>query len=94
MPYEPPPEIKDLIGKQVVVDTDSAYVYVGTLEVIGIDYLGLINVDVHDTTDSKSTKEQYAHETRKVGLRSNRNLTYVRVARVVSISKLDDIITF
>jgi hypothetical protein len=94
MPYEPSPEIKALIGTQVVVDTDSAYVYVGTLDSIGSDYFGIVNVDVHDTSDSKSTKEQYAHETKKVGLRTNRNLTYVRIARVVSISKLDDIITF
>jgi hypothetical protein len=91
---EPQPEIKALIGSQVVMDTDSAYIYVGMLESIGSDYFALSNVDVHDTTDSKSTKEHYAHESKKLGSRANRKLTYVRIDRVVSIAKLDDIITF
>src|SRR4051794_31436981 len=89
-----PPEITDMIGQQVVIDTDSSYIYVGLLESAGRDYLGVVNVDVHDTGDSKSTKEHYAHEARKLGARSNRTLTYVRLARVVSISKLDDVIVF
>jgi len=87
-------EIAALVGKQIVVDTDSSYIYVGTLESAGEDYLALSNVDVHDTKDSKTTKEQYAHETRKLGSRSNRKLTYVRLTRVLSISKLDDILVF
>ena len=94
MPYTPPEELQNLLNKQVVIDTDSSYMYVGTLESIGSDFLALSNVDVHDTADSKSTKEQYAHEARKLGARFNRKLTYVRVARVLSISKLDDIIQF
>jgi hypothetical protein len=86
--------LAQLKGMQIVVDTDSSFVYVGTLEESGSDYLALSSVDVHDTADSKGTKEQYAHEARKLGARSNRNLTYVRLARVLSISKLDDIIVF
>jgi hypothetical protein len=93
-PYEPPPEIQAMLGRQVVIDTDSSFVYIGTLESAGGDYFGLSNVDVHDTGDSHSTKEHYTHETRKLGSRSNRKLTYVRAARVLSISKLDDIVVF
>jgi hypothetical protein len=89
-----PEELKSLLGKQVVVDTDSSYVYVGTLDSIGCDYLGLVDVDVHDTSDSNSSKEHYAHETRKLGARSNRKLTYVRLARVLSVSSLEDVILF
>jgi hypothetical protein len=87
-------EIAGLVGKQIVVDTDSAYIYVGILENAGRDFLTLSSVDVHETSDSKSTKEQYAHEARKLGSRSNRQLTYVRMARVLSISRLDDVIQF
>lgn len=94
MTYNPPGELEPLIGLQVVVDTDSSYVYIGVLESVGADYLVLSGVDVHDTADSKSTKEHYAHETKKLGTRSNRKLTYVRLARVLSISKLDDIVVF
>ncbi len=93
-PYEPPEELQALLGCQIVVDTDSSFIYVGLLRGVGSDYLCLEKVDVHDTAGSRGTKEQYAHELRKVGVRSNRNLTYVRVARIVSISKLDDVITF
>jgi hypothetical protein len=94
MPYEPPPEIKALIGREIVVDTDSSYIYIGTLEAAGSDYLYLINVDVHDTGDSRTTKEGYAHETRKLGTRTNRKSVLVRVARILSISALDDVMRF
>jgi hypothetical protein len=89
-----PPELEPLIGKQIVVDTDSSYIYVGTLEQASADYLTLSSVDVHDTSDSNTSKEAYAHETRKLGARSNRKNTLVRVARILSISLLDDIISF
>jgi hypothetical protein len=89
-----PSELDALIGKQVVVDSDSSLIYIGVLEKVGRDYLVLGDVDVHDTADSKSTKESYAHETKKLGTRTNRKLTYVRLARVVSISALDDLISF
>jgi hypothetical protein len=87
-------ELEHLIEKQIVVDTDSSLIYIGLLEKVGRDYLTVADVDVHDTADSKSTKESYAHETKKLGARTNRKYTYIRLARVVSISALDDIISF
>jgi hypothetical protein len=62
--YQPPAEIVAMYGRQVVVDTDTSYIYVGLLEQVGAEYLSLSGVDVHDTSDSKSTKEAYAHETK------------------------------
>jgi len=94
MPYEAPAEIKALLNQQIVVDTDSAYVYIGRLVSIGGDYLTLADVDVHDTGDSKSSKEHYAHETLKLGARPNRKEALVRLERVLSVSRLDDIIRF
>lgn len=94
MAYEPPAEVKTLLDQNVVVDTDSSIVYIGRLAAIGSDYLTLADVDVHDTSDSRSSKEGYAHETRKLGTRANRKEVLVRLARVLSISKLDDIIRF
>ena len=93
-PYEPPAEIKALLGKQVAVDTDSSYVYIGTLKSAGSDYLALSNVDVHDTTDTESTKEFYIHEVRKLGIKKNRQISYVRLARVISVAPLDEVIVF
>ncbi|MCY3018972.1 MAG: hypothetical protein NTW87_08090 [Planctomycetota bacterium] len=94
MPHEPPPELAALLNQQVVIDTDSAYVYIGRLKRVGADYLELVDVDVHDNGDSRSTKEHYAHEARRLGARANRKVTLVRLARVVSIAKLDDVIRF
>jgi hypothetical protein len=94
MSHEPPAEIKALLGQTVVVDTDSSYLYIGVLERAGADYLSLASVDAHDTTDTESSKEFYAHEAKRLGMRPNRTLTLVRLARVVSISKLDHILTF
>ncbi|HEY3321598.1 MAG TPA: hypothetical protein VGP72_14105 [Planctomycetota bacterium] len=88
------PEIKALIGEQIVVDTDSSYVYIGKLEAAGADFLTLSKVDVHDTNDTQSSKEHYTHESKKLGTRNNRKFVYVRLPRVVSISKLDDVIQF
>jgi small nuclear ribonucleoprotein (snRNP)-like protein len=94
MSYETPTEIKALLNQQIVVDTDSSYVYIGRLTSIGGDYLTLADVDVHDTGDSKTSKEHYAHETRKLGARPNRKEVLVRLERVLSVSRLDDIIRF
>ncbi|HLX61454.1 MAG TPA: hypothetical protein VKX17_09250 [Planctomycetota bacterium] len=89
-----PSEIAELIGAQVVIDTDSSYVYIGHLESAGSDYYVLTNLDAHDTADTKTSKEYYVHETKQLGTRSNRKKTFVRIARVVSICKLEDVLTF
>lgn len=94
MPKESPAEIKALLNQQIVVDTDSSYVYIGKLVSLGSDYLVLADVDVHDTNDSKSSKEHYAHETCKLGARPNRKEVFIRLERVLSISKIEDIIRF
>lgn len=88
------PDIQALVGQQVVIDTDSSFVYIGLLVKVGREFLTVSDVDVHETADSKSTKEQYAHDARRLGSRSNRQVTYIRMARVLSISKLDDIVQF
>jgi hypothetical protein len=88
------PELQALVGKQIVVDTDSSYIYIGYLESAGADFLALTKVDVHDVSDSRSTKEHYAHESKRLGSRHNRELTLVRLARVLSVSKLEDVISF
>ncbi len=87
-------QLAELIGCQVVVDTDSSYVYIGNLEAVGNDYYVMTNLDAHNTADTKTSKEYYTHETKSLGTRANRKKTFVRVARVVSICKLDDVVTF
>jgi small nuclear ribonucleoprotein (snRNP)-like protein len=83
-----------LIGKVVVVDTDSRFVYLGRLDRVDPDFLVLGDVDVHDRREGPSTKEQYIMDTKKFGVKPNRKEVSVRKTQVVSLSRLDDILGF
>jgi len=84
-------DLEEYLGQQVVVDTRSTYIILGTLTAIGRDCLTLENVDVHDTTDSDSTKDHYIMESHKLGIRTNRRSVKVRLAEVISVSLLRDV---
>jgi len=83
-----------LVGKIVVVDTDSSFVYLGTLDRVEVEFVVLKNVDAHDRRESPSTKEQYIMDTKKFGVKANRKEVSVRKALVTSVSKLDDVVGF
>ena len=85
---------KELLGKVVVVDSDSMFVYLGTLDRVEDHFVVLKDVDAHDRRESPSTKEQYVMETKKFGVKPNRKEIKVRKAVIVSISKLDDVIGY
>ena len=90
-PDQPRSDLEEYLGQQVVVDTRSTYIILGTLTAIGRDCLTLENVDVHDTTDSDSTKDHYIMESHKLGIRTNRRSVKVRLAEVISVSLLRDV---
>lgn len=83
-----------LVGKVVVVDTDSRFVYLGTLDRVDAEFLVMKDVDAHDRRESPSTKEQYIMDTKKFGVKANRKEASVRKALVISISKLDDVVGY
>lgn len=83
-----------LVGQDVVIDTDSSFIYVGRLEGVDRDFVAMSTVDVHDMKDSKATKEVYAMEAVKYGVRANRKLTYVARRRVLSVSLLEDVVRY
>jgi hypothetical protein len=85
---------KPLIGQVVVVDTDSMFVYLGTLDRVEDLFVVLKNVDAHDRRESPSTKDQYILETKKFGVNPNRKEVKVRKHLVVSVSKLSDVVDF
>jgi hypothetical protein len=87
-------ELAELAGKEVVVDTSTAYIYLGVLKAVGRDFLTLENVDVHDSSEGGSTKEIYVLEARKFGIRSNRKAAQVRLSLVVSVSLLADVVPY
>ncbi|MCW8132481.1 MAG: hypothetical protein KIS92_19190 [Planctomycetota bacterium] len=99
MPTEPKPDrtpeaLRELLGKTIVVDTDSHYMYLGVLIAADAQYLTLSDVDVHEVTAATLSKERYAHEARQIGVRKNRDATWINLGRVISISRLEDIEAF
>ncbi|OHB77569.1 MAG: hypothetical protein A2Z34_05190, partial [Planctomycetes bacterium RBG_16_59_8] len=80
--------------KEVVVDTDSPYTYVGRLTAANDRLLQLKNADVRDRRDSTTTVDRYLIEVKKSGVRPNRRNVAVRTPMVVDISLLEDVIEY
>ena len=86
--------LKQYVKQKIVVDTSSSWIYIGTLENIGKDTIELSDVDVHDSTDTHSTKEIYLLDSRKTGIKSNRDKVYVSLEFIISFSPLKDVKNF
>lgn len=85
---------KSWIGQQVVVDTNSIFVYIGTLAEVKPQFVVLKEVDAHDKNDSLATKERYVMDAKRFGIRPNRKEASIRIDLVVSLSRLDDVIVY
>jgi small nuclear ribonucleoprotein (snRNP)-like protein len=81
-------------SKQVVVDTNSSFVYIGTLVDVNRDFVILKDVDAHDKGESPTSKERYVMDVKKYGIKSNRRYISILRSTVVSISLLDDVIEY
>lgn len=82
------------LGQKVIVDTNSQFVYLGTLKRIEDHFLLLADVDVHDRNEGPSTKEQYMMDAKRHGINANRKEVSVRTSLVVSVSRLEDILLY
>lgn len=80
------------LGVPVVLDLASQYVILGTLDHIASHFVTLVDADVHDLRDSKTTRELYVIEARRHGVRSNRTSVCVRIGEIVSFSRLDAVV--
>jgi len=87
-------ELKDYVGKEVVIDTKSTMVYLGRLEAIRNDFITLLDADVYDSSEGPSRKEVYIHQARKFGIRRNRQRVEVRKSEMISISLLSDVVEY
>jgi len=86
--------VEALSGKDVVVDTNSRFVYIGRLASANEQFLELRDVDVHDCGDSNTPKEIYVIDARKYGIKRNRESVFVMARQVISISPLEGIIEY
>lgn len=82
----------EYLGREVVLDVSSPFVYVGTLSGCDRHCLILENADVHDLRDANSTRELYVLESKRHGVNRNRKRVAVRIAEIVSVSALEDVI--
>ena len=80
------------LGQVVVLDTQGPLVYIGTLQRLTPMALVLADADVHDTNDSRASKDLYLVETRELGVRVNRGLVVVMRQQIASISLLKDVV--
>jgi hypothetical protein len=86
--------ISGLKGREIVIDTDTEYIYIGTLASVAPGHIILEKVDVHERGPNEGTKEKYVHEARKIGVRANRHKVALRMDRIVSVSLLEDVMEF
>ena len=86
------PTLAALVGREVVIDVASQYVYLGKLAGFDHKYLFLEHADAHDLRDTKTTREAYVVDAKRVGIRANREQVHVRIGEIVSLSALDDVI--
>ena len=87
-------ELKEYVGKEVVIDTKSTMVYLGKLRSIGESFITLVDADVYDSSEGASRKEVYIHQARKFGIRRNRQRVEVRKSEMMSISLLSDVVEY
>ena len=87
-------ELQEYTGNEVVIDTKSTYIYLGTLTEEGAEYIVLSDVDVHDHTESTISKELYIIEALKYGIKVNRKRAKVLKRDIISISMLEDVVKY
>jgi hypothetical protein len=78
-------------GEEVVLDTQGPLIYIGRLVEVGATYVAMVEADVHDTNDSRASKDLYILETRDLGVRVNRSLVLIMRSQVASASLLRDV---
>jgi len=87
-------QLQELVASEVVLDTASPYLYIGRLAEVDEWFLRLEDADVHDSNETRTTKEVYILEARKFGIKKNRHNVLVRTGKVISVSLLKDVIKY
>lgn len=79
------------VGQLVVVDLNGQWMAFGRLTSWSHQHIVLEHADLHDLREGTSTRDVYALETRKLGIRVNRVSVSIPVAQIVAVSRLDDL---
>ena len=85
--------LESMLGQQVVLDTGTPIVYIGELKQITDYAFVLHNADMHDCRDGHANKEVYLAEAHSEGIAVNRGNVVVMRSAIISVSRLDDVVT-
>jgi hypothetical protein len=86
-----PDSLDNLIGKEVVLDTEGPMVFIGRLASYDTDGFWLEQADVHNCNDGHAQREQYVAESARDGVRVNRARVFIFRRSVVGVSALPDV---
>jgi len=78
-------------GNVVVLELGEPYLVIGTLVGWSTQHLSLVEVDLHDRREANSTKDVYLIETKRYGVRANRDRVDIPRRTLVAICHLADI---
>ena len=84
--------LKKYLNKNVVLDTDSHWLYIGTLKAIEKDCYLVENVDAHDLRETTTSRDNYLIGVKNHGLVINRKEAKVIKEKVIGVSRLEDIL--
>ncbi len=85
----------ELTDQMVVVDTDAPVLYIGRFLGANPAFLTLGDADIHEcSTTGSRTKEVYAMEAGRNGVHPSRACVRVLLSRVLSISRLDEVVQY
>ncbi len=84
--------LKELVGKQVVIDLRSHYVCLGTLARFDELFLEIRDADLHDLRDTSTSRENYVAASMATGIKRNRERVFLSRAEVVAIALLAEVV--
>jgi hypothetical protein len=84
--------LRRYLEEQVVLDTATPILYLGTLQEITESVFVLADADMHDCRDGHANKEKYLVEAHQNGLAVNRRSVIVMRSVVISVSRLADVV--
>jgi len=81
-----------MLNQQVVLDTGTPILYIGTLTEYTDDVFVLADADMHDCREGHANKEVYVAEAHTEGIAVNRRSVVVMRSAVISVSRVADIV--
>ncbi|MBI3097635.1 MAG: hypothetical protein HYY93_05220 [Planctomycetes bacterium] len=82
------------VGREVIIDTSSHFLFIGTLREVDSAFVTLGLSDVHDRSESSSSKEKYTMDTKKYGLKADRKSVSIRIENIICVSPMEDVIEY